>query len=546
MQSILESILSETPSNTERFKLLDEIMARAGTDRVENSWLARQRYRVMKTLKKPIRGEEDLLVRLAVEGGGVPFLQSTILPQVISMADTDFLMAFSARLVIEQSLLQTEEFILATRNIVRNLLKLAIERTNFAPSPPTSAPAYSFIEACVKCSHADLVELVVDKLVDLSDLSPATAWMQTSGVLIPLIPRLIASDRPIPGLVKLCRVTIEQYMKQPGSIPPTEAELSTVLDAVVGAQDSAMLSKIADRLSTLAPSEALCRSLIKNLRSREGLLNLDNEGGISISGICMQSLQNLVQRTQYGSDLSLIVRHLQLCLSTDNASVLLHLFPRLLSPAVTSKPYISGVLLPLVHNIQAELASWKISSTSEPFSAVLKQIFELYASKVLGPPKSSDHSSLLMGVKKISCTCVNCAALVKFLLQSQDRQLRLARIGMNQRKHVEENLGKFVGYRAANWGTIKTSPQGLEVNKSDLLYSSIVWKAHQAKLKEALGVVSTSDETILRDIFGGDASYKQFANSMGQDTASEAGPSGPPAKKRRMSASTEVIDLCSP
>jgi hypothetical protein len=77
LQLSLDSILSVTPSNTARIKLLDAIMAKAATDRVDNNWLARRRYRVMKTLKKPVLGEEDLLVKLTVEGGGVPFLQST-------------------------------------------------------------------------------------------------------------------------------------------------------------------------------------------------------------------------------------------------------------------------------------------------------------------------------------------------------------------------------------------------------------------------------------------------------------------------------------
>jgi hypothetical protein len=73
----LAKILAESPSNAARIKLLDSIMAKAETERVDNKWLARQRYQAMKTLRKPIIGEEELLVKLTVEGGGVPFLQST-------------------------------------------------------------------------------------------------------------------------------------------------------------------------------------------------------------------------------------------------------------------------------------------------------------------------------------------------------------------------------------------------------------------------------------------------------------------------------------
>ncbi|KAJ7499018.1 hypothetical protein FB451DRAFT_1203972 [Mycena latifolia] len=530
MQDVLDSIILVTPSNTARIKLLGAIMAKAGTDRVDNNWLARQRYRVMKTLNKPLLGEEDLLVKLSVEGGGVPFLQSTILPQVVAMADAAFFVAFAKRLVTEQSLLQTGDFISATRNIVRDLLELAIERTDFFASVsndghPSPALAHSFIEACVKCSHTELTELVIDKLVASSDVSADTARTRTSHVLIPLIAPLSASDRPIPGLVKLCRFATEQYVKQ-ACTPATDAEVAAVLEAVVAAKDSSILPKIVDRLSYL-PNEALCWSLIKNLRSREGSIIFDAKGGISISTLCMQPVQNLVQRTQYGSDLPLIVRHLQLCLATNDASVLLHLFPRLLSPAVTNKRYISDVLLPLVPKIQNELVSRKVSSTSEPFRTVFKQIFELYAYKVLGLPPSSDHSSLLKGVKKLDCTCVNCTAVVKFFLQSQDRQLKLTRIGKEQRKHVEQKLGKFVGYRTANWGIIKTTTQGLE-------------------LKEALGVVS-KDKTVLQDIFGDDVSYRKFVQCMeGESTEPEAGPSQPPAKRQRIMSESDVIDLCSP
>jgi hypothetical protein len=73
----LAKILAETPSNTARIELLDSLVEKAGPDQAVNNWLERQRYRIMKTLKKPAHGEEDLLVKLTVEGGGVPFLQST-------------------------------------------------------------------------------------------------------------------------------------------------------------------------------------------------------------------------------------------------------------------------------------------------------------------------------------------------------------------------------------------------------------------------------------------------------------------------------------
>ncbi|KAJ7129787.1 hypothetical protein C8R44DRAFT_777696 [Mycena epipterygia] len=539
IQDALAKILAETPSNTTRIKLLDAIMTRAGTDRVDNHWLARQRYRVMKTLKKPELGEEELLVKLTVEGGGVPFLQNTILPQVVSTADSAFLLNFATRLVIEQSLLQTGEYIMAIRNIVRDLLTLAIDKTDFFSdvTPLSSEPAYSFIEACVKCSHGDLAELVVDKLVALANIPADTARMRTFNVLIPLIPRLSASDRPIPGLGKLCHVTLEHYMKQAGRTAPTDAQLSAILDAVVGAKDGSMASKIVNQLSTLAPSEALSRSLIKNLRSRERSILFDSNEGLSIPNICMQSVQNLVQRTNYGSNLPVIVDHIQLCLSTDNSPVLSDLFPRLLSPAITNSRYVSEVLLPLVPKIQVELASRNISSASDPFRGVFKQIFELYASKVLGP-KASDPNSLVKGVKKLNCTCVDCTTLVKFFLQSPDRQLRLLKIGTPRRKHVEKNLQDFCGYRIANWRAITSSPPGLEVRCLRLrfllggvdLVSSIastsIWTARQAKLKEVVGIVS-KDETILRDIFGED--YGKLMKAMGQEAGAD--PASPPAKK---------------
>ncbi|KAJ6539248.1 hypothetical protein B0H19DRAFT_350200 [Mycena capillaripes] len=380
------------------------------------------------------------------------------------MADAVFLTTFSSRLVIEQPLLQTEEDIFAIKNIVRDLLKLAIEKTDFFSDvvPPGSALAYLFIEACVKCSHADLAELVIDMLL-IPGVSPDAALMRTCNVLIPLIPSLSALDPPVPGLIKLYRVSVKHYLKQAGNRTPTDAELSVILDAIVGSKDSSMLPNLVRQLSLLPPSEALCRSLITNLRSREKLLTLDNSGGPSISGICTEALKNLVQRTHYSS-LSLVVGHVQLCLSTDNIPILAQLFPRLLSPSVTNNRYILEILFPIVPKIQVELASRNISPASPPFGAALKQIFKLYASKVLGP-KTSSHSSLVSGVKKWSCTtrCRECEALVNFFLQSQDRQIRLQRIGAPQRKHVEKNLAQFCGYRIANWSTIQSSPQGLQV-----------------------------------------------------------------------------------
>ncbi|KAJ7744541.1 hypothetical protein DFH07DRAFT_834750 [Mycena maculata] len=541
LQDALGKILAEALSNKPRIKLLDSIMSRAGRDRVDNKWLARQRYRVMKTLKKPKLGEEELLVKLSVEGGSVPFLQSTILPQVVSMADPAFFVSFSTRLVLEQALLQSEEYIAATRSLVRDLLKLAIERTGFFVKTsdtvvhPTSDLAYLFIEACVKCSHSDLAELVIDKLVAFT---ADGARVQTFDVLLPLIPRLTASNRPIPGLVKLCHDTVEQYLKQPRT-RPTNTELSAILDAVVGTKDATLLPKIVDHISTDVES---CHSLIEHLRSRKESITFDKDtdgGGLSIASLCTQSVQNVVRKTQCGLSVPFAV--IQLCISTDNSLLLGELFPRLLSPTVANKRYVDQVLLPLLPRVQAELAARNISPASEPFRALFKQVFELYASKVLGP-KVADHSSLVRDVQKLNCPCVNCAAVVKFFLQTQQQQqLKLARIGATQRKHVERNLAQFCGYRIANWSTIgHGNSQGIEINKSNLLCSSIASSTHQTKLKQALDVVS-EDERVLRQIFAED--YGKFLRSIGRSAELET---GPPPKKRRMDDSADVIDLCSP
>ncbi|KAJ6515990.1 hypothetical protein C8R45DRAFT_226413 [Mycena sanguinolenta] len=532
IQDALVKMLTESPRNASRIHLLDAIME--GAEQVDNNWLARQRHQVMKSLKKPICGEEELLVKLTVEGGGVSFLQSTILPQIMSTADATFFVTFSRRLVVEHSLLQTAEYVSAIKSIARDLLQNAIEKTELF-SPQSSTLAYSFIEACVGCNHGDLAELVIDKLAAASATSD-TALTRTCDVLVPLVSQLKASERPVPGLVKLCRVTAENYTKYGRGRTPTDAELSAILDAIVGAEDSTLLPKLVDQLSQLPPNLALCRSLITHLRSREGSL-IFGEGGLA--SICTQAVNNLVQKTQYNSNLPLILSHFQLCISTDNIPSLSQLFPRILSSAVVNQRYISETLLPLLPKIQVKLASRNMSPVAPPIGLVFKHIFELYASKVLGP-KTSDHGSLVEGVKRWPSCCNACATVVKFLLHSQDRQMRLSRIGMPQRKHVEQRLAQFCGYRIGNWSTIKTSPQGLEVNKSELLYSSIVWSSRQARLKEVLNTVS---KNVLREIFGGD--YGRFIKSIGETLEpEEVGP--PPAKKRRVSDSTEVIDLCSP
>ncbi|KAJ7781345.1 hypothetical protein B0H16DRAFT_1447812 [Mycena metata] len=511
VQDMTAKMLADASTNTARFGLLDAI-----AEKMDSDWLARQRHELTRTLKKPIRGEEGLLVKLSVEGGGVPFLQTTILPQVLSTADVTFFIGFSQLLAIEQPLLRTEEHALAIQAIVGDLLKLAIENTDFSSSG-SPALAYSFIEACIKCSRADLAELVIDKLTGLCVL-PTTPPIWMTNVLMPLIPQLTASERPIPGLVKLCRAAVKNRMGQLGNTPPTDREVSAILDAIVETKDGALLPQFVKQMLLLPLDEARCRSLIQHFRSREETLTCDD--GLSITNICTQVVQNLVQRTHYQS-LSLIFGHFQLCLSTNNVPVLSQLFPRIFSPVVTNKrTYITDTLLPLVPKIRGELAGRNLHPASEPFGGAFKRIFELYASKVLGP-KTSDHGSLVENVKKLSCSCT----------QS---------IGAPQRKHVEKNLAQFCGYRIANWSTIKSNPQGLQVNKSDLLYSSIVWTMQQTTLKEALGVVSR-DQGTLREIFGED--YGNFMKALGEEPV-EAGP--PPAKKRRVTDPADIIDLCSP
>ncbi|KAK7061636.1 Zn(2)-C6 fungal-type domain-containing protein [Favolaschia claudopus] len=532
MKNALARILAGSTSNSARMKLLDSV-AEEAEQRGVNDWLAQQRDQVVKTLKKPSSGEEELLVRMAVEGGGVSFLQNIILPQIITVADVSFLVKFTSQIVKENSFLQTEQDKSVVQLIAHNLLATSIDKINFFSPTLSSAAAYFFICACVRCSHDDLAEVVINRLL-IASLEPEMAMPRTCNVLVPLVPQLKTFERPVPGFVNLCRATVENYLKFAQGKTPTDPELSGILDAVVGAGEKDMLPKLLKQMLQLPPNVALCQALIKNLRSRENDLTFDNEGGLS--AICTEVVQNLIQRTQYYSNPPLIGSHTELCFSTDNMPTLSQLFGRILVPAPVDQRYISEILLPLVKQVHTELARRGVPADAPPFQAAYKQILELYASKVLGR-KTADHDSLVASVRQWKGCCTECASVIQFFLQSRDRQITLRRIGKPRRTHVEQKLSQFCGYKLANWRTITTTPQGLEVNKSDLLYSSIVWAARQAKLKEVLDFVGRDN---VSRVFG--SGYGSFMKSIGEEVAAEAGPSGPPpTKKRRMVDSAESL-----
>lgn len=155
---------------------------------------------------------------------------------------------------------------------------------------------------------------------------------------------------------------------------------------------------------------------------------------------------------------------LRLCIETGNQPLCTLAFKRLLDPAFHSQEYIKNVLVPFIPELRQFLDTNGIALADAPFNDVSKSIVMLWATKVLGSKPSEVADTVMAGMRNHACKCVECERAFTFLTGSGvEKTCPMYRIGAQRRKHVEQELNKYVPRTAVTWSTIPGSPQGLLV-----------------------------------------------------------------------------------
>lgn len=191
----LESMVKADSGNATRLDFLrkaEDWLGTSGTTaqgirtQEMQAWIDVQRSNVLKSLRKPTTAECALLLEVAKENGGMPYLKECMIPQLVDVADGTFLLHFADALHTEASMAGK-----AKDNTVRDLLAAAISRTTFfaaatgdrserAHTEPVdhSARAQLFVEKCAALGHGPLACDLVARLAAQAALPTRVPYAQ--------------------------------------------------------------------------------------------------------------------------------------------------------------------------------------------------------------------------------------------------------------------------------------------------------------------------------------------------------------------------------
>ncbi|KZV95593.1 hypothetical protein EXIGLDRAFT_644081 [Exidia glandulosa HHB12029] len=517
-----DSVRSHT-SNSARFLALSRIKAWARSqpsptllqDAVD--FVHEQVQWLLEHLCTPAANEMELLTEEALTHGGVPFLQSIVLPQIITLASEGFLEQYAAYLHQHRDrLAATDDARSTIAQIIGVLMSTAFDKVAFFPEQLAHSHygsfsamqrpqiAFDFIKRCLDFGDVSLGVRAIERMVDMSGVAADLAGARALSVLLPLAPLLAADIQlrvPPPSLPLdvLCetaiRLTVESdYMKK-GEL--SKEVINSLLSAVaLSGNDALLTSLVLPKLKALPWVEWTWKSMIEQLHARSGDPAFAGPPALALQLAVAELIEVYARQAQLSA--SQLAPTLAFALKLGGDSSVKIVLDRLLAPRQLNATYISQNLIPAVDTICSLASTQHIPLSTEPFASSLRQIMQLWIEKVLGPKPNEKGAITTLG--RWTCGCADCTPVVAFLTADVRRELRLERIGAPRRKHLEGYLGSYAR-SLATFETIRSTPQGLRVVKTDALLKPATWKANQAVGLRALQTMGKK-EAELRGILG--------------------------------------------
>ncbi|KAF9256205.1 hypothetical protein L218DRAFT_950169 [Marasmius fiardii PR-910] len=533
------------------------------------------------------------LTEEAMKCGGVQRLKQSILPQLakLTTSSTDTPQAYVAHLhgamhrlapsVADQSLLREIITELLT-SVLARLDLFQITTSNYSLYNPVTtlvgnpATAKKFISQCLDTGNLNIASAALKRMAGITRQKETVARAQAmtdpkTRPFLPELPLATVSEATIPWALK-------DIEASGGSI--SKEAISSLLDAVVlSGTPQLLVTTILPKIQSLPWNEESWKRCMEELYSRRRVTSLSTSITTALAEMAKVYAQKIALPhvptaqiasrydyggVQHGQTAQILCIVSDSCLQLGGAAALVIFLKRVFQQKLTSV-YLSSALVPFIPVLLENSKPYGLSATSEPLASTVRITMNGWAKEVLGPkPNEAAAKPLLTNLNRLTCNQSYCVTVRKFLsTPSAERVAHLRQIGAPARRHVEKELESY-GRGAATFETIRTTPQGLTVAKSDALYQPSRWKATQ---KQGLQVLQKiGNEKVLEKIWG--EGYLAFMSQMNGDasktttpaTAPRAGPSqtqraraparpppGPsvpvtPAKRK----ADEIIDLTTP
>ncbi|KAJ8455552.1 hypothetical protein ONZ51_g12411 [Trametes cubensis] len=543
IQPCLERTLENDPSSIFALQFLERFEVWVASQNVEElsittkDWIAAQRTRCFEHLKTPGKDEHESLTALALKYGGIEFLETRIIPRVISSGESPNILEF-ALFIGKKDSVDSE----ARTRMAKALLAAALSGIDFysvVPPAPTKTPAYypsynsvpetsaqlerakQYLGACLDFDFDDLLATTVDKLLGLAGQPDTVVLSRVKEILFPLIAfteeRLRSRPGSIspPALRKLSSTASSLYIKSVMARPTAMSpyDVSSMIQAVISAgEPDQVITQVVPKLEGLKLDVSVLRSIIEEVHRRRAQIDPDGTrvksallrllkkyiGGISLVAPTYSASYYLatVNRTKP------VLEALEFCFTVQLPEGCTFVFQRLLNPPKLDSQYITTQLAPLVPDIRPFLMKHKLPLNQEPFATALRAIMLYWGQKVTGPRPSEVPQTYMNALRAWTCRCEICPAVRAFLTSKPEESMSWTRIGAPKRKHVENFLATHA--RAiATYDTIRSTPQGLIVKKNQILVAPARWTHNQKEGKRLLASISSNVDE-LKAVLGAD------------------------------------------
>ncbi|KAI5830724.1 hypothetical protein K523DRAFT_415626 [Schizophyllum commune Tattone D] len=542
VEPVVEKMLVAEKLNARRLQLLDELQASCSTleDMVKVrvlAWVAEQRNWALEHLQSPQDDDAQVLLDAARKHGTLRVLPDVIVPQIKANASTSFLTKFATLLHTEKvkpDTLDADKIIL--EHTVKDLVATAISKVDFfvpvpvhywssyysKPTPrPGPAVASTYIDLCLSTDNESLLDDVVARLTDVSDLPAAESYSRAENALLPLLPlvgekvKARTNGTPhLPGsLQRLFDVTFQLYLSGMSQTSPSEKNAQALVRACTFHGGAKLLAEsVWPAVKAATYREDPMYAFLREVQQQRDQLPV-SEGAASVDWLISDILRFLIAKALFNGsqgDRSTAINLLKLCASCEHPELYCSVLVRLLDSTFVDGTYISNVLVPFIPQLRQFLNTQKIPTHAEPFGTFFTAVVGLWTKHVLGPKPASTPNDLLARLKGHSCRCSECARAFNWLTSGAGRTLELIRIGAPKRKHVESELASHAT-GAAQWELISSSPQGLKITKTEVIYEPVEWQAKHTQGQAMLDSISR-DQGELRQVFG--ANYQVIMGAL--------------------------------
>lgn len=223
------------------------------------------------------------------------------------------------------------------------------------------------------------------------------------------------------------------------------------------------LCSVVPKLKSMVIPHSGCQAIVEELREQWNRFAFpDGYRSPTLDSITQHFSKQFAERVPL-VDHPEVVRAFDWCISVQQPGLCATLVARLTQAHyLQERDLIQEVLLPLLPDLRKWGARHNMLDTLAP---VFAKTMAAWVDYVLGPrPQTSTAATAqLDSLGHWTCPCEPCMHARGFLAKGTQRTVVLQRIGAPAKKHVEAYLAVRAA-ALANWETVRTSPQGLEVS----------------------------------------------------------------------------------